>query len=194
MRIGLIVLLLVLGLFVLTCLGGGCMLYGSYNKAIKLDEGVQSSWADIEVVLKRRYDLIPNIVETVKGYAGHEKELFENLAKSREKYFTASTPSAKARAAGGLESALSRLLVLRETYPELKANENFRALQIELEGTENRIAEMRKRYNGAAKALNTHIRRLMGSLVASWADIEKADYFEAGEVAQETPKVDFSSS
>ncbi len=170
---------------------GGCMLYNSYKTAIRLDENVNKSWGDVEVVLKRRFDLIPNVVETVKGYAKHEKDLLQGIADVRKSYFSADTRAGKAKAAGALDGMLSRLLVLRETYPELKADQSFRKLMVELEGTENRIAEKRKAYNAAVSELNTHIRGPIGSIAASWADVEKAEYFEAGEEAQENPKVEF---
>lgn len=171
-------------------LAGGCA-YGGYKHTIGLDEGVKSSWADVEVVLKRRFDLIPNVVETVKGYAKHEQELFQGIANVRQSYFTASTPADKAKAATGLEGALSRLLVLQEKYPELKANESFRTLQVELEGTENRIAEKRKRYNDHVRDLNAYVRAFPGSIYAGWSGVKSAEYFEAGEAAKETPKVKF---
>ena len=171
-------------------IAGGCA-YSGYKNTAHLDEQVKNSWADVDVVLKRRFDLIPNIVETVKGYAKHEKDLLQGIADVRKSYFSANTIGEKAKAAGALEGMLSRLLVLRETYPDLKANENFRALQIELEGTENRIAEMRKRYNAAVKALNAYIRVFPGSVYAGWVGAEKAEYFEAGEAAQEAPQVSF---
>jgi LemA protein len=186
-KVLLIVLVVLLGGALLV---GGCA-YSGYKSTARLDEQVHGAWADVEVVLKRRFDLIPNIVETVKGYATHEKELFQGIADVRKSYFSANSMSEKAKAAGALEGMLSRLLVLRETYPDLKANENFRALQIELEGTENRIAEMRKRYNGAVKTLNAHVRVFPGSLYAGWVGAQKAEYFEAGEAAQEAPKVSF---
>lgn len=170
---------------------GGCMVYSSYKKAIRLDEGVKQSWGDVEVVLKRRFDLIPNVVETVKGYAKHETDLLQGIADVRKSYFAANTQPEKAKAAGALDGMLSRLLVLRETYPELKADESFRKLMVELEGTENRIAEKRKMYNNAVRQLNTHIRGPIGSIAAGWADVQKAEYFEAGEEAQENPKVEF---
>jgi len=188
------VLKVLLGVIVVLIIGavlaGGCA-YSGYRHTIALDENVQSAWSDIEVQLERRFDLVPNLVETVKGYAKHEKELFENLARSREKYFAAGSRSEKMVAAGGLEAALSRLLVLRETYPDLKANENFRGLMIQLEGTENRIAERRRRYNEAVEALNGYIRAFPGSFYASLAGVEKADYFKMKEGAEQTPQVQF---
>ncbi len=185
------VILIFLGVLVLgTLIIGGCG-YGGYKETIALDESVQSAWADVEVVLKRRFDLIPNIVATVKGYASHEKDLLQGIADVRKSYFSAQSRNEKAKAASAFEGVLSRLMVLRETYPELKANESFHALQIELEGTENRIAEKRKRYNAAVKRLNSRIRAFPGSLYASWVGVEKAEYFQAGEAAKEAPKVEF---
>lgn len=192
MRIGRIILVGGLAFFFLVIGGGGCMFYSSYTSAISLDENVKATWADVEVDLQRRYDLIPNIVETVKGYATHEKDIIDNVAAARTRYFSAPTPTAKAEAAGGLESALSRLLVLQEKYPDLKANTNFRDLQVTLEGTENRVAEKRRRYNEAVKELNTHIRGPIGSITANWAGVSKAEPFEAAAGAKEAPKVDFS--
>lgn len=170
---------------------GGCAFSG-YNKAIRLDEGVDSAWAQVENVLQRRFDLIPNLVETVKGYASHEKEVFTEIAKSRERYFNADKRGEKIQAAAGFERALSRLLVLREQYPELKAQANFQNLMTQLEGSENRIAVERKRYNDAVRQLNSFCRELPGRIYASWAGVEPAEYFEADEAATEAPKVDFT--
>ena len=194
MRTGLIALLIVLGLLVLTGLGGGCMLYSSYKTAISLDENVKQTWADVGVVLKRRYDLIPNIVETVKGYAKHESQTLQNVIAARNQGMSAKSPAEAAKASSALTGAMRSLInVVNERYPDLKANENFRALQIELEGTENRIAEMRRRYNDVVRKLNTHIRGPIGSIAASWAGVKKAEYFEVEEAAKEAPKVDFDS-
>lgn len=169
---------------------GGCA-YSGYKGTIAKDEQVQKAWSDVEVVLKRRFDLIPNVVQTVKGYASHEKELLQGIADARKAYTGAATAAGKMRANNALDGFLSRLLVIQERYPELKANENFRALQVELEGTENRIAEMRKRYNDAVRRLNSYIRAFPGSIYAGWAGVEKAEYFEAGEEARQTPQVNF---
>lgn len=185
----LIAFFIVLGLFALVI--GGCMVSG-YNKAITLSEQVDSSWAQVENQLQRRYDLIPNLVATVKGYAEHEKEIFTDIAKSREKYFQAGGRSEKIKAATGIERALSRLLVLRERYPQLKAQANFRDLQAQLEGTENRIAVERKRYNDAVRVLNTYARGFFGRMFTAWAGVEPATYFETPEAAKEVPQVDFS--
>ncbi|MFQ5411918.1 MAG: LemA family protein, partial [Phycisphaerae bacterium] len=157
MRVGLIALLLVLGLLVMSILGGGCMVYGAYKDCIRLDEEVHAKWADIDVVLKRRYDLIPNFVSTVKGYAKHESETLEKVIAARNQAQSATTPSAAAAAANALSGAMRMAInVVNERYPDLKANQNFRDLMVELEGSENRIAEMRKRYNAVVKQLNTH--------------------------------------
>jgi LemA protein len=164
---------------------------GQYNKAIALDEQVKAQWAQVDNQLKRRYDLIPNLVETVKGYATHEKQLFENIAEARTKYFQAPTPAQKIQASNQLEGVLSRLLVLKETYPQLKANESFLKLQDSLEGTENRIAVERKRYNEMAQALNTYRRTVMGSVISSIAGVQQAAYYEIPAAAKEAPKVKF---
>jgi len=184
--------ILLVALVLLVLLVGACA-YKGYNRAVALDEAVSSAWSQVENQLQRRYDLIPNVVETVKGYASHEKELFENIAQARTKYFNAGSPAAKAQAAGRLEGFLSRLLVLREAYPELKANQNFLTLQAQLEGTENRLAVERKRYNDAVRILNTFSRKLLGRMYCAWANVEPAEYFEATEPAKETPKVDFGA-
>ncbi len=186
----------VLGVLVLVGIGGmvmvgGC-LYGGYNRAVGLDEGVKSAWAQVESQLQRRYEMLPNLVETVKGVAAQEQDVFLGIAKARESYFQAKTTGEKAQAAGTFESALSRLLVLRETYPELKSNENFLKLQDTLEGTENRLAVERMRYNEKVKELNVFIRSLLGRVYASMAGVSAAEYFEITEEARAVPKVDFS--
>lgn len=173
----------------------GLMTFGwfrkEYDSVIAMDETVKSSWAQVENQLKRRYDLIPNLVETVKGYATHEKELFENIANARTKYFQAGTVKDKLQASNQLEGFLSRLLVLKETYPDLKANESFLKLQDSLEGTENRIAVERMRYNDAVKMLNTYIRTFFGRFFASFAGVTAAEYYEVPDAEKEAPKVKF---
>ncbi len=162
-----------------------------YNNVIAMDENITGKWAQVENQLKRRYDLIPNLIETVKGYASHEKELFENIANARTKYFQANTVNKKVQASSQLEGFLSRLLVLREAYPQLKANQNFLKLQDSLEGTENRIAVERKRYNDAVQLLNTFIRTFFGRFFATFAGVSSAEYFEIPETEKEAPKVKF---
>jgi LemA protein len=164
---------------------------GQYNKIVTMDEAVKAQWAQVDNQLKRRYDLIPNLVETVKGYATHEKQLFENIAEARTKYFQAPTTAQKIQASNQLEGFLSRLLVLKETYPQLKANESFLKLQDSLEGTENRIAVERKRYNEVAQTLNTYRRSVFGSIIASVAGVQPAAYYEIPAAEKEAPKVKF---
>ena len=185
--------LIVFIVFAAILLVGLLVVWSGYNKAVRLDESVQERWAQVETVLVRRFDLIPNLVETVKGYATHEKELFEHIADTRTKYFQAGSIAEKAKNASQLQGALSRLLLLREQYPELKANQSFLKLQDQLEGTENRIAVERKRYNEAVRAVNTYARSLFGSSFCSMAGVEKAEYFQATEQQKETPKVTFPS-
>ena len=184
-------LLIILGVVVVFTMGAVMYGVGQYNKVVAMDEHVKSQWAQVENQLKRRYDLIPNLVETVKGYAKHEKELFENIANARTKYFQANTVDDKIQASNQVEGLLSRLLVLRETYPQLKANENFLKLQDSLEGTENRIAVERMRYNETVKALNTYRRTVFGKFFASLAGVNEARYYEAPEAEKEAPKVKF---
>jgi LemA protein len=184
--VAVLVVILLLGLVIFFFYTGG------YNKAVNLEEGAEKAWADIDAALQRRLDLVPNLIQTVKGYAGHERELFENIAKSREKYFQAGNRAGKIEATNELSGFLSRLLMLQENYPQLKANENFRDLQIALEGTENRINVARTRYNEAARQLNAYSRQLLGSYFCKKAGVEPVEYFEASEQAKtEVPKVEF---
>jgi len=183
----LVVLAVIVGVALLTIFWG----VGQYNKVVAMDEQVKSQWAQVENQLKRRYDLIPNLVETVKGYAKHEKELFENIANARTKYFQATTTKDKIAASGQLEGVLSRLLMLQETYPQLKANESFLKLQDSLEGTENRIAVERKRYNDDVRTLNTYRRSVFGRFIAAFANVGEAQYYEIPQAEKETPKVKF---
>jgi len=188
---GLKTTLIVVGVLVLVVFGMFSWVIGGYNKAVSMDESVTASWAQVENQLKRRYDLIPNLIETVKGYATHEKELFENIAQARTQYFQAKGVGEKARASGQLEGVLSKLLLLKEAYPELKANQSFLKLQDSLEGTENRIAVERKRYNDAVRVLNTFVRTFMGRFFAGMAGVSAAEYYEIPEGETETPKVSF---
>lgn len=164
---------------------------GNYNQAVGMDESVKTAWSQVENQLKRRYDLIPNLVETVKGYAAHEKEVFEHVADARTKYFQAQSPADKIAATQGVESALSRLLLLQETYPNLKASESFLKLQDELAGTENRIAVERGRYNEVARRANTYRRSFFGRVFAGWAGLDEAKYFEIAEKEKTAPQVKF---
>jgi LemA protein len=163
-----------------------------YNRVIGMDEGVKEKWAQVENQLKRRYDLIPNLVETVKGYATHERELFEHIADARTKYFSAGSVGEKIQASNQLEGVLSRLLLLQENYPQLKANENFLKLQDSLEGTENRIAVERMRYNETVRTLNAYIRGFPGRLWAGFAGVQQAAYYDLPAGQEETPQVRFN--
>jgi len=171
-------------------IGGGCAISG-YRQAVQLDERVKAGWAQVENILQQRYDLIPNLVETVRGYASHEKEIFDNVAEARTKYFAARSPDEKVEAAGGFERALSRLLVLQERYPELKAQESFLKLQDALEGQERRLAVERMRYNESVRTLNAFCRGPISRLFAGWAGVQERKYFEAATDAAQPPKVSF---
>ncbi|HPU35706.1 MAG TPA: LemA family protein [Bacillota bacterium] len=168
-------------------------LLSGYNNLVRLNEAVNSSWSQVENQLQRRADLIPNLVQTVKGYAAHEEEIFTQVAEARSKLAGAATVSEAAQADQALNSALARLLAIAENYPQLKADANFRALQDELAGTENRIATARMDYNNAVQAYNTKIKVFPTSLYAGIFGFGPKDYFKAAESAGEVPKVDFSN-
>jgi LemA protein len=180
---------------VLIALAVGGMYVGRKNQMVTLDEQVKSNWAQVDVVLQRRADLIPNLVETVKGFAAHEEQVFGDIAKARSALIGAKTPSDKIAANGQLDGALSRLLVVVENYPQLKSNENFLRLQDELAGTENRIAVERKRYNDSIQTYNTYIGLFPNSLFAGWAGFHRNEaYFQASEGSRQAPKVQFPSA
>jgi len=185
------IILIIFGVIVVMLLTAGGCVYSGYNKAITLDEAVKSQWAQVENQLQRRFELIPNLVQTVKGVAKQEEKIFLGVANARKSYFQANTVNEKAKAASGFESALSRLLVLRETYPQLKSDQSFLKLQDQLEGTENRLAVERKRFNDAVRYLNSFTRKLLGQFYSGLAGVEKAEYFEIGEEAKATPQVNF---
>jgi LemA protein len=164
---------------------------GTYNGLVTMDESVKGAWAQVENQLQRRYDLIPNYVETVKGYASHEKEVFIKVTEARSKVGSAGSINEKIQANNELSTALSRLLVVVERYPELKANTNFIRLQDELAGTENRIAVERRRFNETVKAYNIKIRSFPTNILAGIFNFEKAAFFDVPEERQEAPKVKF---
>jgi LemA protein len=164
---------------------------GQYNSVVAMDQQIKTQWAQVENQLKRRYDLIDNLVATVKGYAKHERGTFENLAAAKTKYFQATTVKDKVQASQQLEGALSRLLLLQENFPQLKANESFLKLQDSLEGTENRIAVERKRYNDSVGELNTYRRTFLGRFIAAFANVGEATYLEVPTAEKAVPKVKF---
>src|ERR1700747_849315 len=152
------------------------------NQLVAKDQAVKAAWSQVDIVLQRRADLIPNLVETVKGYAQQEVTVFGDIAKARSALLSAQTPSDKIAANGQLDGALGRLLAIAENYPQLKSNENFLRLQDELAGTENRIAVERKNYNDTLQDYNTYVQQFANSLFASWAGFKKNDaYFAASE-------------
>src|SRR5512136_2990618 len=164
---------------------------GTYNDFVTLDQQVKSSWSQVENQLQRRYDLIPNLVETVKGYAKQEKDVFVEVTNARSRVGSAATVPDKISANNELSGALSRLLVVGERYPDLKSNQNFMRLQDELAGTENRIAVERKRYNDAVQTYNVAIRTFPANLFANMFGFGKAAFFEAPASAKAAPQVKF---
>jgi len=187
----LIGVLLVVGIIIVFFAIIGGWFIGTRNTLVTMEEKIDGAWAEIDNQLQRRADLIPNLVATVKGYAAHEREVFTQVAEARAKLAGATTVTGKAEAYNQLQSALSRLLLIVERYPDLKANTNFIRLQDELAGTENRIAVARMRYNDSVRAFNTKIRRFPASIVANMMGLEKKDYFEIEEAAREVPRVEF---
>ena len=179
-------------LVILALIFGGSFVSRRNQMAVKR-EAVNAAWSQVDVVLQRRADLIPNLVETVKGFAQHETEVFDEIAKARASYLSASTPADKIAANQRLDASLAKVLVLTENYPQLKSNENFLRLQDELSGTENRIAVERRRYNEAVQDYNTFIALFPNSLVASMSGFTRNDaYFKTEEGARQAPKVNFN--
>lgn len=187
MKKGLIALIVV-AVLVIAVVGGAV---GAYNGLVEEQADVEQAYADISAQLQRRSDLIPNLVNTVKGYAAHEEAVYTAIADARAKLSGAGDVSELADANNELSSALSRLLVVVEQYPELKANQNFVALTDELAGTENRIAVAREDYNEAVREFNTKIRRFPTNIFAGMLGFEKAEYFEADEGSKNAPEVNF---
>jgi len=188
MKAGIVVLIVLL---VIGALFGGTYV-SRRNEMVALNETVKSDWAQVDVVLQRRADLIPNLVETVKGYAAHEQTVFDDIAKARAALLGAQTPEGKIAANGQLDGALGRLLAVVENYPQLKSNENFLRLQDELAGTENRISVERKRYDDAIQSYNTYIGLFPNNLVAGMSGFKRNDaYFAASEASRQPPKVQF---
>lgn len=191
-----------LGLVITIAIVAVVLIWGvsGYNGLVSMDESVQNKWADVETQYQRRADLIPNLVNTVKGYAVHEKETLEGVVKARSEAtsvkvdpenMTAEQMAQYQKAQNGVSSALSKLLLVVEKYPDLKANQNFLELQSQLEGTENRITVARRDFNGAAKEYNTAIRKFPKNILAGMFGFEKKAYFEAQEGAEKAPEVQF---
>jgi len=182
-----VVVLLIVALLV------GSWFVGIRNQMVTKRETVNAAWSSVDIALQRRSDLIPNLVETVKGYAAQETTIFTEIAKARSALIGAKTPTDKIAANGALDSALSRLLVITENYPQLKSNENFLRLQDELAGTENRIAQERRSYNNTVQDYNTYIQLFPNSVIAGMSGFARNDaYFKADEGARTVPKVNFN--
>jgi len=191
-----------LGIIVLAAIVLGFMAYGTYNDLVAQQQSVDSQWAQVENVYQRRADLIPNLVATVKGYAAHESQVFEAVTASRAQVGTIKvTPGMLnnpaelqkfEQAQSGLTSALSRLIAVAENYPDLKANQNFLDLQSQLEGTENRIAVERKRFNEVAQTYNTRVMQFPANIFARFFGFQKKSYFQAAPGSDRPPTVDFT--
>ncbi|MEK7684457.1 MAG: LemA family protein [Verrucomicrobiota bacterium] len=184
----LIILLLVFVGFIVVI---GLWLMGTYNGLVTLRQAVKNAWAQIDVQLKRRHDLIPNLVNTVKGYAAHEKETFERVINARAKATSVTLPAEVMKAEGELSSALARLLAVAEAYPDLKANQNFLSLQEELTSTENRVAYARQFYNDNVTKLNTRIQTFPTVIIAGMFGFKEEPFFEAPSDQREAPTVQF---
>ena len=165
---------------------------GIYNSLVQLRNRVKNAWSQIDVQLKRRHDLIPNLVETAKGYMKHERETLENVTEARSRAMGATSVGDKGKAEGALGGAISRFMLVVENYPDLKANQNFLELQTQLEGTENRITQERRRFNLAAQSYNTRIMQFPGNIFARIFGFQEKAYFEAVEGSEAPPVVDFS--
>ncbi len=185
--------LIVVIVLVVILLAVGMQYVGVKNQLVAKDQAVKAAWSQVDIVLQRRADLIPNLVNTVKGYAQQETTVFGDIAKARSALLSANTPSDKIAANGQLDGAIGRLLVIVENYPQLKSNENFMRLQDELAGTENRIAVERKRYNDTLQDYNTYVLQFPNSLYAGFAGFKQNPaYFQASEASRATPTVDFT--
>ncbi|MDR7239821.1 LemA protein [Neobacillus drentensis] len=185
---------MVIGIIVAVIVIFGAMIISSYNSFVNVEENVDQSYAQIENQLQRRLDLIPNLVNTVKGFASHEKEVIASISDARARLAGANTPNEQATANSELSGALSRLLVVVENYPDLKANQQFTQLMDELAGTENRISVARKDYNDQVAVYNKKIKSFPGAMIAGITGFDEKEYFKADPSAQEAPKVDFGGN
>jgi len=187
-----LIVLGIIALIVVICVG---QYVGVRNTLVTKNEAVKAAWSQVDIVLQRRADLIPNLVETVKGFAKQEQTVFGDIANARARLLSANTPQDKIAANQQLDGALARVLVLSERYPELKSNENFLRLQDELAGTENRIAVERKRYNDTLQDYNTYLQIFPHNIYAQWSGFKPNDaYFAASEQSRQVPKVDFGTT
>ncbi len=184
--------LIALGVIVLLVIGGIGWYIGQRNSLIALDESVNGAWSEVDNQLQRRSDLIPNLVSTVRGFASQEQQVFSDIANARARLAGAQTVSETAESYQQMESALSRLLVVVEAYPELRSNQNFLRLQDELAGTENRVAVARQRYNNAVQTYNSRIRMFPASMFAGSLGMNAREYFEVDEGARAVPEVNFN--
>jgi LemA protein len=193
MKKGLVVLGLLGVVLAIAAFALGGAFISRRNQMVTQKEAIKAAWAQVDNVIQRRADLIPNLVNTVKGYAAHEQKVFDDIAAARAQLGGARNPAERIAANTRLDGALSRLLVVVENYPNLKADQQFQRLQDELAGTENRIAVERRRYNEAVQKYNTYIQLFPNNLVASFSGFQREDaYFKAEGAAREVPKVDFS--
>ncbi|AJK86529.1 MULTISPECIES: LemA family protein [Lysinibacillus] len=183
-----------IGIIVIILIVLALVLIPKYNSLVTAEENVDSKWAQVENQLQRRYDLIPNLVESVKGYANHEQQIIADITNARAQMSNANTPAQQAVANDALTGALSRLLVVVENYPNLKADANFRQLMDELAGTENRLAVAREDYNNEVQQFNKHVKRFPGNLMAGMFGFEQKEYFKAAAGAEQAPSIDFSQS
>src|ERR1700751_727051 len=189
--IAFVVVIVIVGVIVLACFGA---YVSTKNTLVSKNEAVKAAWSQVDIVLQRRADLIPNLVETVKGYAQQEQTVFGDIAKARSALLSAGTPQEKIAANGQLDGALGRLLLIVENYPQLKSNENFLRVQDELAGTENRIAVERKRYNDTLQDYNTSVQQFPNNIFAGWSGFKpNPAYFTASEGSRAVPKVNFAS-
>ncbi len=191
MKRGTLILIIVLAVIVIGALSLYGFVKGTYNNLVAKDEAVKSAWAQVENQLQRRFDLIPNLVQTVRGYAEHEREVFIQVTEARSKVGGAATIEDKIGAQNQLSAALSRLLLVVENYPQLKADQNFRQLQDELAGTENRISVERRRYNEIVQVYNVYLRSFPQNILANIFGFQRAAFFEAPGEAKTAPKVEF---